>query len=112
MSRSRSAEATIKGFNYQFDASIKLLLDADLHDEATVEGIEDIDVSDGNSVKAGRILREEVARAGMDHNNPTKESVVELVDYLIEAAGEGKEDQDQELLKAKHIEWNEMIEKI
>ena len=52
MSRSRSAEATIKGFNYQFDASIKLLLDADLLDEATVEGIEDIDVSDGDSVKA------------------------------------------------------------
>jgi len=52
MSRSRSAEATIKGFNYQFDASIQLLLDADLHDEATVEGIEDVDVSDGNSVKA------------------------------------------------------------
>jgi len=46
----------------------------------------------------------------MDHNNPTKESVIELVDYLIEAAGESNE--DKEMLAAKHKEWNEMIEKV
>ncbi len=63
----------------------------------------------GNSVKAGRILREEVARAGMDHNNPTRESVMELVDYLIEAATEVNE--DQELLATKRDLWADLIEK-
>ncbi len=61
----------------------------------------------GNSVKAGRILREEVARAGMDHNNPSKESVLEMVNYLIEAAGEVNE--DKELLTTKHNEWTEIV---
>ncbi|MCK5038305.1 MAG: GTP-binding protein [Thermoplasmata archaeon] len=95
------------------DLTIKRI--GDQGDRDTLVGVVDLIIYEfsevyGNSVKAGRILREEVARAGMDHNNPTKESVVELVNYLIEAAGEGNEDLD--LLKAKHKEWNELIEKV
>ena len=52
MSTSRAADATIRGFNYQFDASIRLILDADDSDVITVEGIEDIDVSNGQSINA------------------------------------------------------------
>ena len=52
MSKSRSAEATIKGFIYQFDASIRHILEAGPNDQITIEGIEDVDVSDGVSVKA------------------------------------------------------------
>lgn len=41
----RSAEATIKGYYYQFDTSIKHLLDLTRDDDyITVEGIEDIDI--------------------------------------------------------------------
>lgn len=47
MARSRSAEATIKGFNYQFDATIKMFLEAKEGEEITIEGIEDIDVENG-----------------------------------------------------------------
>lgn len=47
MARSRSAEATIKGFNYQFDATIKMLLEAEEGEEITIEGIEDIDIENG-----------------------------------------------------------------
>jgi len=42
---SRSAEATIKGYYYQFDTTILRLLDLrDTADVVTVEGIEDIDI--------------------------------------------------------------------
>ncbi|MBD5781654.1 hypothetical protein IEN85_19290 [Pelagicoccus sp. NFK12] len=52
MSRSRTADATIRGFNYQFDASIRLILAADDNSMITVEDIEDVDVSDGKSINA------------------------------------------------------------
>ena len=52
MSRSREADATIRGFNYQFDASIRLILEAGDNDSITVEGVEDVDVSDGLSINA------------------------------------------------------------
>jgi hypothetical protein len=42
--RSRSAEATIRGFMYQFDAAILKILDAKQTDKIVVEGIEDVDV--------------------------------------------------------------------
>jgi hypothetical protein len=42
---SRSAEATIKGYYYQFDTSIlKLLNLVNIYDSVTLEGIEDIDI--------------------------------------------------------------------
>ena len=45
MSDKRSAEDTIKGFNYQFAATVLLILGAKNDSHITVEGIEDIDVS-------------------------------------------------------------------
>ncbi|MEW5936759.1 MAG: Rab family GTPase [Candidatus Thermoplasmatota archaeon] len=62
----------------------------------------------GSSAEAGQVLREEVARAGVDHNEPTREALRELVDYLIEAAGEVV--QDQALLDSKRKEWLAYIE--
>jgi len=41
----RSAEDTIKGFNYQFAATVLLILGSKHDSKITVEGIEDIDVS-------------------------------------------------------------------
>lgn len=45
MSDKRSAEDTIKGFNYQFAATVLLILGSKHDSQITVEGIEDIDVS-------------------------------------------------------------------
>lgn len=44
----RSATATIKGYFYQFDQTIVRLLEGSKHAGVTVEGIEDIDLDDGN----------------------------------------------------------------
>ncbi|GAB4061476.1 DUF4297 family anti-phage-associated protein [Uliginosibacterium sediminicola] len=44
----RSATATIKGYFYQFDQTIVRLLEGSEHASVTVEGIEDIDIDDGN----------------------------------------------------------------
>lgn len=44
----RSASATIKGYFYQFDQTIVRLLEASKTASVTVEGIEDIDLDDGN----------------------------------------------------------------
>lgn len=44
----RSATATIKGYFYQFDQTIMRLLEGSKHASVTVEGIEDIDLDDGN----------------------------------------------------------------
>ncbi|WP_088142664.1 DUF4297 family anti-phage-associated protein [Achromobacter xylosoxidans] len=44
----RSATATIKGYFYQFDQTITRLLEGSKHASVTVEGIEDIDLDDGN----------------------------------------------------------------
>ncbi|MFT5659918.1 MAG: hypothetical protein ACI9TV_000551 [Sulfurimonas sp.] len=40
----RSAEASIKGYNYQFLHTIKDILESDSDDQCTVEGIEDFDI--------------------------------------------------------------------
>jgi hypothetical protein len=45
MSKKRSAEDTIKGFNYQFAATVLLILQSEDDSQITVEGIEDIDVA-------------------------------------------------------------------
>ncbi|CAN5330537.1 hypothetical protein BH10PSE16_BH10PSE16_28620 [soil metagenome] len=44
----RSATATIKGYFYQFDQTIVRLLEASKQASVTVEGIEDIDLDDGD----------------------------------------------------------------
>ena len=44
----RSANATIKGYLYQFDQTIVRLLEATKHGSITVEGVEDIDLNDGD----------------------------------------------------------------
>ena len=44
----RSATATIKGYFYQFDQTIVRLLEGSKRVSVTVEGIEDIDLDDGN----------------------------------------------------------------
>lgn len=44
----RSATATIKGYFYQFDQTIVQLLQATKHGSITVEGVEDIDLDDGD----------------------------------------------------------------
>lgn len=44
----RSATATIKGYFYQFDQTIVQLLEATKHGSVTVEGVEDIDLDDGD----------------------------------------------------------------
>ena len=52
MTKTRSAEATIKGFNFQFAASIRLILEAANGAEITLEGIEDVDVSNDSGLEA------------------------------------------------------------
>ena len=44
----RSATATIKGYFYQFDQTIVRLLEATKHGSVTIEGVEDIDLDDGD----------------------------------------------------------------
>jgi GTPase SAR1 family protein len=39
----------------------------------------------GNIEKAGPIIRQEIARAGMDHNEPKKDKAIALVEYLTDA---------------------------
>ncbi|VTU45485.1 hypothetical protein SRS16P2_00171 (plasmid) [Variovorax sp. SRS16] len=46
--KDRSATATIKGYFYQFDQTIVRLLEASKQASVTVEGIEDIDLDDGD----------------------------------------------------------------
>ena len=52
MSDKRSAEDTIKGFNYQFAATVLLILKSKNDSQITVEGIEDIDVSSDSVTSA------------------------------------------------------------
>jgi len=50
--RSRSAEATIRGFMYQFDATILKILNIKSDEKVVVEGIEDVDVLGAGGVQA------------------------------------------------------------
>jgi small GTP-binding protein len=64
----------------------------------------------GNMQTAGRIIREEVARAGIDHNNPKKEGVRALVDYLADALLE--EQMDEASLRELRNRWIAAVEGI
>ncbi len=48
--RSRSAEATVKGFMYQFDATILKILSSSDNATTVVEGIEDIDILNSDHI--------------------------------------------------------------
>jgi hypothetical protein len=64
----------------------------------------------GNMQTAGRIIREEVARAGIDHNNPKKDGVRALVDYLSDALLE--EQMDETVLRELRERWVKAVEGI
>ena len=64
----------------------------------------------GNMQTAGKIIREEAARASLDHNNPKKDRVRAFVDYLIEALVE--EQMDPEMVKELKERWLKAIDSI
>lgn len=64
----------------------------------------------GNVEKAGSILRQEVARAGMDHNNPEKEKTLALVAYLTDALID--EEMEEENVKQLNERWVAAIDNI
>jgi len=64
----------------------------------------------GNMQTAGRIIREEVARAGIDHNNPRKGGVRALVDYLADALLE--EQMDETVLRELKDKWIKAVDAI
>ena len=51
MATSRSAEATIRGFNFQFAATILLLLQSDNDEKIVIEGVEDVDLNSANGLQ-------------------------------------------------------------
>ncbi len=64
----------------------------------------------GNVEKAGPILREEIARAGLDHNNPEKEKVKALIAYLTDALVD--EEMEEENVKQLNERWIKAIDKV
>lgn len=64
----------------------------------------------GNVEKAGPIIRQEIARAGLDHNNPEKEKVLALSAYLTDALVE--EEMEEDKVKQLNERWVEAIDKI
>jgi len=52
MAKSRSAEATIRGFNFQFAATILLILKSENDTKIVVEGVEDVDLDSANEMEA------------------------------------------------------------
>lgn len=64
----------------------------------------------GNVEKAGNLLRQEVARAGLDHNNPEKEKVLALIAYLTDALTE--EEMEEDKVKQLNDRWVEAIDRI
>jgi small GTP-binding protein len=55
------------------------------------------------------ILRQEVARASMDINNPTKEQVLRVVEYLAESENEYKNDEDVKKNLMRRLKWADRI---
>ena len=51
----REATATIRGYIYQFDASILAVLGASVADTVTVEGVEDFDILSGDAETHGQV---------------------------------------------------------
>lgn len=79
----RSATATIKGYFYQFDQTIVQLLEATKHGSITVEGVEDIDLDDGDESAFVQCKYYE----GTEYNHSViKEAVVHMLRHF-HAAG-------------------------
>ncbi len=55
------------------------------------------------------ILRQEIARSGLDINNPTKKGVLTVVEYLAEAENEFKEDKEVMDNMERRLEWAQDI---
>ncbi|NBB62042.1 hypothetical protein GVN18_22480 [Pseudomonas sp. ODNR1LW] len=51
----REATATIRGYSYQFDASILAVLEANADENVTVEGVEDFDISTATTDTHGQV---------------------------------------------------------
>jgi small GTP-binding protein len=64
----------------------------------------------GNVESAGKVIREEVARAGLDHNEPEKEKVRALVEYLIEALVQ--EEMDESSINTIRVRWLKALDGI
>jgi hypothetical protein len=95
------------------DVVIKGLADAG--DRTTVVSVLDQIIFEfsevyGNVEKAGAIIREEVARAGLDHNDPEREKVLALIAYLTDALLE--EEMEEENVKELNERWVEAIDKV
>lgn len=79
----RSANATIKGYFYQFDQTIVRLLEATKHGSITVEGVEDIDLDDGDKSAFVQCKYYE----GTEYNHSViKEAVIQMLRHF-HAAG-------------------------
>lgn len=79
----RSATATIKGYFYQFDQTIMRLLEATQHGSVTVEGVEDIDLDDGDE----RTFVQCKYYEGTEYNHSViKEAVIHMLRHF-HAAG-------------------------
>lgn len=79
----RSATPTIKGYFYQFDQTIVRLLEGSKHASVTVEGIEDIDLDDGNDSAFVQCKYYE----GTEYNHSViKEAVIQMLRHF-HAAG-------------------------
>lgn len=78
----RSATATIKGYFYQFDQTIVQLLEATMHGSITVEGVEDIDLNDGED----RAFVQCKYYEGTEYNHSViKEAVIHMLRHFHEA---------------------------
>jgi len=79
----RSATATIKGYFYQFDQTIVQLLEATKHGSISVEGVEDIDLDDGDASAFVQCKYYE----GTDYNHSVvKDAVIHMLRHF-HAAG-------------------------
>lgn len=79
----RSATATIKGYFYQFDQTVVRLLEATKHGSVTVEGVEDIDLDDGDE----RAFVQCKYYEGTEYNHSViKEAVIHMLRHF-HAAG-------------------------
>jgi small GTP-binding protein len=55
------------------------------------------------------ILRQEIARSGLDINNPTKEGVLKVVEYLAEAENEFKDEKEVIGNMERRLDWARSI---
>jgi hypothetical protein len=79
MPRNRSADASIRGYVYQFDRTILRILSSGPADTVTVEGIEDIDLRSGERVVAEQCKYLPASRYSLA---VIRDALVPMLDYL------------------------------